>query len=258
LKKISDALAQTCKTDEIPFVDWWIPLDTASKEYKAKAADNTLIPDGVHPNAAGHLIMAYAALDAMDAPALVSEVSISIPSLKTRALNAQVKELEQVGAGIKMKIEEKSLPMFIPDEAKPGMELVPVLSRLNREVLSVSGLDPGNYDLKIDGNVIATLSDAELAKGINLTLYKNPTWEQAGKLWELIVKKNNLYYERWRKVQLFEVPGWMDAAAVEGMRKTALEKFDKEIADLESQISATAVPVPHLFEISPTPKPEPS
>jgi hypothetical protein len=50
------------------------------------------------------------------------------------------------------------------------MELLPIENDLNQEILSVSGLADGQYELRIDGEAAGRPTAAELARGINLAM----------------------------------------------------------------------------------------
>ncbi len=72
---------------------------------KAKAADAVnaakLIPDRVHPGAAGHILMAEALLKAWNAPALVADVEVDAARKETaRQRNTHVTDLRAADKGI--------------------------------------------------------------------------------------------------------------------------------------------------------------
>ena len=55
----------------------------------------------------------------------------------------------------------------------------------------------------------------------------------------LVFKKNDVYLNRWRNVQL------------KGGNAAALAQLDKQIADFEKQINELRKPLSHHFEIKP-------
>ena len=64
--------------------------------------------------------------------------------------------------------------------------------------------------------------------------------------------KNNLYYNRWRNVQLYTFPEWARSSEAETRRGTELARLDKEIAEAEGQIESARKPTAHKFELKPT------
>ena len=50
----------------------------------------------------------------------------------------------------------------------------------------MTGLAPGRFELKIDGQSVGTFADAELAKGVNLARYRTPMrWQAYSVKWSV-------------------------------------------------------------------------
>ena len=73
----------------------------------------------------------------------------------------------------------------------------------------------------------------------NLAKVATPASALADELLDLVFKKNDVYLNRWRNVQL----RGGDAAILAGL--------DKQIADFEKQINELRKPLSHRFEIKP-------
>ena len=129
--------------------------------------------------------------------------------------------------------------MPVDARAEAALKLAPILDDLNRDELKITGLKDGRYDVLIDGAVVATVVAAELAKGWNLATVATPESRQAREVLDLVFKKNELYFDRWRKVQL-------NAGTPE-----RLAELDQKIAGLEAQINAARQPKTHHFEVRP-------
>ena len=170
---------------------------------RAKAADpktaERIIPDRVHPGAAGHLIMAAALLRSWNAPALVSSVEIERGKL-VKAENSVVTNLD----GLTWTQLDKALPMPV-DLRDPVMALAVAssdfISTLNQQTLRVRGLDEGQYTLKIDGEPVGTFTPIQLAGGINLATLATPMTKQAAEVHAFTLKHNNVHFFRWRTLQ---------------------------------------------------------
>jgi len=157
-----------------------------------------------------------------------------------------------VGEGVSFTAKDLSLPLFIPEDARPALGLVPVQKRLNSHFIKVPNLPSGRYRLEIDGRRIGIFSDADLSAGINLSNYPTPIWEQAERLMNLITKKNDVYFHRWREVQLYQIPNWLAGEEAESRRKAELARLDTQIAEIEKQIAEARRPAAHKYQLSRT------
>jgi lysophospholipase L1-like esterase len=142
-----------------------------------------LLPDRIHPSAAGHTVMGASLLRAWNAPSLVSRVAIdSAAKSVTEAENTEVSGLTGAAGGLSWTELDRALPLPVSFEdattelaQKAGADL----DSLDQEVLVVSGLAAGRYELRIDGQATGTFTDADLAKGVNLARYNTPMRRQA-------------------------------------------------------------------------------
>jgi len=147
-----------------------------------------LLPDRVHPSAAGHTVMGAALLRAWNAPSLVTRVAIDAAAKAvTGAENSAVTGLAAAAGGLSWTQLDRALPLPVSFEdatielaQKAGADL----DSLDQEVLLVSGLAPGRYELKIDGQATGTFTDADLAKGVNLARQNTPMrWQAFAVAW---------------------------------------------------------------------------
>ena len=219
---------------------------------KANATDPSLaqqlIPDRVHPAAATHFIMAEALLKAWNAPAVVSAVEIDASSRMLRtAANTSVSVLPDDPVLAWTQIDA-ALP--IPLERSPSKELLELafsssdfIDALDREMVTVTGLAPGRYALKIDGQTVVTHSADQWRAGVNLAEADTPMSKQADEVLQLIYRHNNLHWARWHIVQTSfetEKPPSLDAAMA------ALDTLEREVV---AMARAKAQPKPHRYEL---------
>ena len=66
-----------------------------------------------------------------------------------------------------------------------------------------------------------------------------------------MVQKNNLYFNRWRSVQLFTFPAWAQSPEAENQRAAELARLDQKIAESEALIEKVRKPQSHHFELKP-------
>ena len=248
LLRYGQFLKQLAESNSMTLADLNTPVTSMLE--KAKASDAALsekiIPDRVHPGPAGHLIMAESLLKSWGAPAIVSAVEIDAAARKlANTENTEVSDLA-FSSGLSWTETDRALPMAV-DMSDPVMALTvhssDFMDAMNRESLKVSGLAPGKYTLRVDGEEAGTFSAADLAGGVNLAGLKTPMWSQAHRVHELTLKHNNIHFARWRSLQ---VPMQVEPAVD---IKPALDSLDGVESELIREQRAAAQPVAHHFEL---------
>jgi len=259
LAKYSQALREIAVREQVLFIDQYTPfIATIAAGRAAGVLGPTgaprLIPDAVHPNWAGQLVMAAAILKGLGAPALVSRAEIDASGRRVVAAEGCRIELEAGAAGeLVFARTDAALPWPLHADAALTLSIpgFAALDELSRYELRVTGLAEATYDLTIDGQPATQVTAAALAAGVNLSRTAGVITAQADKLFQRIIEKNNIYFTRWRSVQLFEPPAWLAGTDIEARRQTELDKHDALIARLEGEIDALRKPTPHRFSLRP-------
>jgi hypothetical protein len=241
LRKFSDGLKQVAAEKHALFVDQFDPYMALMMTARAENP-NAIIGggDAVHPGPPGHTIMAWAVLKGLAAPALVSTAEITVKKGKAKAgsvKQCKIAKLKAEGDGISFDRIDASLPMPIDSRALPALKLAPILNDLSCYELKVTGLTAASYDVTIDGEKAGTVTKEELAAGWNMTTAEGPIAKQTAELLKLVFEKNNVFFDRWRNVQL------------NPNRQSELPALDQKIADLETRINEVRQPKPHHFEL---------
>jgi lysophospholipase L1-like esterase len=251
LMRYSQFVRELAQKEHLQDADLNTSVVEALRKANSKDAANAskLLPDRVHPAAAGHLLMSEALLKAWHAPSVVSSLTIDVTREGLAdSQNVTVTNLKNDGSGSLAWDEvEGSLPMALD----PKDRLLPLalassdyIDALDREMLKVSGLKPGRYTLKIDGAGVGTFDADDLGKGVNLATSDTPMLRQALEVHALTLQHNNVHYFRWRTLQ---VPMVKDSYASKDKAMADLDKLDSEIV---AQQKATAQPKPHHFELA--------
>lgn len=249
LRKFSDGLQGVATNDGALFVDQFDPYMALMMRARA-AATNVVIGggDAIHPGPAGHTLMAWAILKGLGAPAEVSSVEFDLTRAfwhrLVRADNCKVSKARYRGGVLSFVRADAALPMPIDKRAEPALKLAPVLDELSRYELKVGGLMGDRYDVKIDGQTVVTVGKDELAKGINLSANAGPVSKQSQEVLNLVVKKNDVFFERWRNCQL----------STNASAQARIPELDAKIAGLEKEIDAARQPGAHRFEVVPATK----
>jgi len=173
-----------------------------ARAWNAEAA-KFIIPDRVHPGAAGHWVMALAVLKSWNAPAVVTEVMIDADSAKaTKMVNTDVTELQKTATGIAWTQLDKAFPLDINTDdisAEMANRFADIVKELNQQPLRITGLSAGTYELRIDGKPLGKFDAKQLANGLNLALLDTPMRGQAGTLsWRVISEHNDTHSQRLR------------------------------------------------------------
>lgn len=204
-----------------------------------------LVPDRVHPSAAGHLVMAAALLRAWNAPATVTRVHVEAGGPRVVASEgAALSDLARAGDSLAWTEADDALPLPL-DFANAEVELAEMaganLAGLDEEVLRVTGLAGGRYRLAIDGKPAGEFSDRELAAGVNLARFDTPMRQQAAPVgWGAQDRQEVLTVRR----QLLVMSG-ADAGLAETAR-TLGTVADRMARDRRQPTR----PTPHRYELS--------
>jgi hypothetical protein len=250
LRQFSDGLKDVAAKGNALFVDQFAPymdlmLAERAKDPKAFIGGG----DAVHPGPPGHTLMAWAVLKGLGATASVSKAEIEVTAKSAVTMACTVDHITIADGGVTFDRLDEALPMPIDSRAEAALKLAPVLDELSQYTLGVVGLDEGSYEISIDGEAATKASAAELAKGINLSIVGGPVTKQAREVLALLFHKNDRYFDRWRKVQLYAFPDWATGPETEARRDAELKRIDGEIAADEARIEAARKPRKHHFEV---------
>ena len=258
LRKYSDGLQVVAKEKGVLFVDQLAPMiEVIENGRKAGTLSKVegglrLIPDGVHPNWAGHLVMATAILKGLNAPSLVSSVEIDAKSGVAKAANAKVSDVK-TGEKISFTRLDDAMPWPVPADAvlPAPIDGFSPFEDLSRYMLKVTNLPAGKYAVSVDGKEFGNFSQEQLAGGVNLTQAALSGLPEVKALLDAIIVKNDLFYARWRTVQLFEFPDWVPAEAMEAARQAKLKELDAKIIEADAALPSLRKPKSHQWSIQP-------
>lgn len=195
MQGIIDFQLASAKRNNWGYVDFFHPMTEINlREQQKNPAYTNTGPDRIHPGSAGHFIMAYLFLKEQGlAGTPVADVKIDVAAKKVlKSVNAKVSALRSSGGVVSFDYLAKSLPYPMDTAARvwenpqvqtEALPVIPFVKEFDEEKLAFSGLQAGDYSLKIDGRSIGKWSAAELSEGINLAVLKNtPQYEQALKI----------------------------------------------------------------------------
>lgn len=139
------------------------------------------VDDGVHLNDLGQLAMGHALLRGLGAPAEVSSVTVDAAALRTLAAdNCQVSGLERMADGLRFRRLDRGLPLNLGIFSALNHRWIPIPDTLNGYRLRVTGLEPGEYEVRAEGRLLGKYSAERLARGENIASATSNGWEPGG------------------------------------------------------------------------------
>lgn len=183
LSLMAGYVLSAAKADGADSLDWFSLMSNfVARRRKTDPSFMTTAIDRVHPGPLGHSIMAWAFLQHQGVDPVVSEVSVDAKEGRVMAVANATAEFVAVGADGRVSFDllARAIPFPVPPEALPVIGEFGVEQQLNRETVTVTGLYPGCYVLKIDGEVVGEYAEVELARGVWLGFNaKTPQYRQA-------------------------------------------------------------------------------
>jgi len=191
MEQIAAFQTEAAKANHWGLVDFLHPMTAIDlREQKQDSTFTLTGNDRIHPGNSGHFVMAWLFLKAQGLADLpVADIAIDAKSGKLeREGNCHITNIS-ASNGLHFDYLANSLPFPVdtvprlwgnPHRQSEALPVMPFYTEFNREMLRVSGLSSGDYDLTIDGRKIAQFTAEELGEGINLAkLPKTPEYEQA-------------------------------------------------------------------------------
>ncbi len=228
-------------------VDLYGPLNQFTQQSRKTAPDFTLIPDGIHPDAGGQIIMAYSVVSDLGLSKRSSTIEISRAAEgepTAKVTGGKVSKAKFTDGGLQFTFHPAGLPMSVPEAAKAGAALIPLGHRLSYEALYVHGLAPGNYQLFINDQLIGEYAADVLASKLELESNEHtPQYQQAVRVAALNAQRNEQCVvplrDLWRaKKTLDRTKRELAAAPGDETLQKRAAAYERKLADFDGQIEA--------------------
>lgn len=233
--------------DHVAFADVFWPMFTAGFTARQKFSPNYAIAgrDGVHPDWAGHLIMAYAFLRAMGLDGDLGTFTVDLAANQATATGEH--KIDGWANG-ELTVTSRQYPFCATGDSdkdnslRSGMALVPFNQELNRLTLVVKGATAASYKITWGGDSKPFTAD-QLVHGVNLAaeFAVNPFAEAFGKVDAAVAAKQN-YETRQIKTLFHGEEGQIDMPDTAALT----EKVRRHFAEA---IPAAFGPVKHAIRI---------
>jgi lysophospholipase L1-like esterase len=233
----------------IHIADFHQPLIEALQRAKAQSPvlAALIVPDRIHPAEVGHWIMAAQLLSTWNVDPIVSSVTLNAGSttLNASIIDRQrttITALSSTSTGIQWTQQDDDLPLPF-DFNNVLIQLLPSISeiaKMDQQIVKAEALEPGSYQLLIDGKIRGTFSAAELQSGVNLALMKTPMVDQA----------RDIDYIENQRMQLDQARFVLSADVKTNPPSTLAQDQLSHAEDmLATEIRKQLKPNPHKFEL---------
>ncbi|MFQ3578301.1 MAG: SGNH/GDSL hydrolase family protein [Verrucomicrobiia bacterium] len=253
----------------VEYVDLFTPFLRAIEYAQSNLPDFELVPDGVHPEWPGHLLMANRILHRMRASPIVTRATIDFHERRVTSGEGCTVEMDRAAPADELRFTriDSTLPWPLPDDVSPALQLAGFepLETLSDCRLRVLNLPQERYEVLVDDESLGTFDRAELEQGINFTLLPGAIRTQTRALFDAVLEKNRLTVKRHKDVQMHRLPEWIlprsedeqseEARGVErfieAQRKVEVERLDREILAANRAILSLRQPRPRRWRVAP-------
>ncbi len=198
LSQFRDGLMALAREERVPIYDLYALMMDIQTRAKADDKWFTMFLDGVHPNNAGHSLIALALLKALGAIEQPATLTVDASSKQFSAEKCKLTNLRVSERRLSFTRTDDALPVWFDANAAVIRKYIDLTNEINRYMFKVSGLSKGNWRLKVQNTVIGTFSNEALAAGVNLATYDGP-WMQMGKSVNAISQaQEDFYLNNWR------------------------------------------------------------
>ncbi len=259
LAQLTEIARKVAAEAGMPFADVHGAMRDAMTKAKAALGDDYDVcgRDGVHPNANGHLVMAYAFLKAMGFDGDLGTITVDLKGEATASEGHQVLSSHE---GV-VEIESSRYPFcFFGGEADSGgtrsiLPFLPFNQDLNRLTLIVKNLETEQAEVTW-GGATKTFARADLEKGINLAaeFLDNPFSVPFRQL-ESQVAAKQAFETYLIKSQVTQYPALKRLVNEDPQILALAEAFHKALWEYEArqqeQVRAALAPVKHTLTVKP-------
>jgi len=224
LDRYSEAAKQIAKSEGLPVIDLHAITTEALNRAKQENGSYTFLPDGVHPAEDGQLVMSAEILRAWGA----SADGVRLTS------NGPPQSFSVTGA----------LPWPSPTPSETIAKACPAILGLGRIRIQLAGLQPGRYQISIDGGSAVDVTADQLQGGVDISRLSQKALGDSDRLAALIRKRADLYFFTWRQIELPYAKDYKSALPA----TSAIDSLIEEMRDRARSLGEF-----HKYEITITP-----
>lgn len=236
LKLYGEAIAKVAAERGAPFVNLFDLLGAKLQP----PAGAPLTDNGIHLTAYGYWRAGEALAQGLGLPEPRWQVEIDTTRSNVAARGTMLGQARFSPGEIRFVARDQQLPLPPAPAGSPPESL-----QVGPRMLRAFDLPAGTYALKIDGQQVASGSQRSWAEGVAVN--EGPEFEQAEKLREAILEKNELYFHRWRPQNVTYLLGFRKHE--QGNNAVEIPQFDPLVAARETTIRSLCVPQQHEYQL---------
>lgn len=204
LRILADEILKLAATEKLPVCDTHKLMNDVDARAKAAVPGFCMIPDSVHPDPAGHLVMAYGLLQALGVPPHRQEICADIGASEVVCAGGiSSVRMRKKGRNAVLRLKTDSLPFFVEPAARKVLPFLPFQEVFNEFKLRVRGLAVPWAVLRSEHGRSRPFSRAELERGVNLC----DQWSLGGghgaaAIHRYTTEKDQIYFRMWRQLVL--------------------------------------------------------
>jgi hypothetical protein len=214
---------------KVPVIDVHAALDQILIERRAIDASFSLAGDGIHPGPTGHWLIAQTILTALNAPAVAAEFQLKAES----------------SAGGELAVQA---PLPLPIDPRIDAEVLTLAdsrNKLGEYLLYVSGLDAGEYELKLNGKPLAPLSIEKAVTIVNLNALEDfPLHAKSQEVLKLVQQRRQILRDVWIKSDTHPRLAGERANLLKNSQSNA-----EQAVELDAKIRELCQPVELIFTV---------
>ncbi|NNJ26357.1 SGNH/GDSL hydrolase family protein [Alienimonas chondri] len=185
-----------------PFVD----LFEASRYLMDESVGPKLTSNGIHLNPYGHWAVSHAFFDQLTADDPSPDqrpwlLRIDAAKRSAAGRGVSVSDLAADDSGLSFQVAEDAPPSLPPPTERP----LPPQLEFARDALAVENLEPGTYELTIDGTPVATASAEDWADGVPVDA--SPAHQAAEAFRNVVNDKNLQFTYSWKALNQVHIVG---------------------------------------------------
>ncbi len=204
LRALSDEVLALAAAEQLPVADLHKLMNDVDAAAKAAEPSFCMIPDSVHPDPAGHLVMAFGLLQALGVPPRSEELTVDLTTRQSiSAPQTSIKHLRHTRDGDALEVRFDRLPFFVEAAARKVLPYLPFQQTYNEVKLRVAGIAQERAYIRTGATRTASMPRAAFEQGHNLfELRGGAAMKAAATLHAYTREKDQLYFRLWRVVAL--------------------------------------------------------
>jgi len=229
IKILAGEVLKLAEAEHLPVFDLYTLMNEVDAKAKALDPKFCMIPDSVHPDPAGHLVMAFGLLKLLGVPPRQQFIDVDVSTGKATSSPGIVVRTKQQGDGtVELGLTLDRLPFCVEAAARKILPFLPFQETFNQLFVRISGMKSSHAWLRTGNTNILSFRCEDLESGVNLfDQWGILPMQAASRVHQFTVEKDQIYFKIWRNMGLNNEKSGMHHAAAHAMGIRILPGFDR-------------------------------